>query len=301
MGISGLCMVLDRDDTEVRASLRRLAAKGMVCLSGHGEPTVLDPDESVGRLLEQRLKRLHAEQQELLSFGYSLIRRSLAWRSPGRIPRDSGPAVGVEAVQDPAKSITVQARREVLTMQPDWAVTPQKVAATRRVCAPCLQRGVTVKALVHRRALEDEATSAHLTELIRLGAQIRLLDGECQRVLIADGETAVVQTERDSSPTTILVEQRILVGTLRSLFDHCWSHAADASPLLLPECESASLDATQLKVLHAMARAEKDEIGARELGMSVRAYRGRVAELLKHFKATTRFQAALRAKEKGLV
>ncbi len=293
--VSGLCVALDRNDEDIRASLRRLAKQGMIRLDKHGEPTALDPDESVGRLLEQRLKRLHAEQQEVLSFGYSLISRPLAWRSPGALQGND------KGVCDRAEEFTAQARREVLTMQPNWTLTPQTILATRRAGVACLRRGVTVKALIHKRALEDEATSTLLTEMIRHGAQVRLLDGGFERVLIVDRETALVQAERGSSPSTTLVEQGALVDTLLSFFDRCWSQALDAAALLSPGNGPAPLNEMQLKVLQAMARADKDEVAARELGISVRTYRGRVAELLKHLHAATRFQAALRAKEKGLI
>ncbi|WP_344403411.1 hypothetical protein [Streptomyces longisporus] len=295
LGVSGLCVVLGCAEEDIRASLRRLADEGMVRLDKHGEPTALSADESIGRLLEERLKRLHAEQQEFLSFGYSLIRQSGAWRSPGHLQRDD------KDMCDRAEELTVHARREVLTMQPNPTLTPQTILAMRRVGVTCLRRGVTVKALMHKRALEDEATSALLTELIQDGAHIRLLDGGFERVLITDRETALVRAERSTSPSTMLVEQGALVGTLLSFFDRCWSQALDASTLLLPGRGPAPLDEMQLKVLQVMARADKDEVGARQLGISVRTYRGRVAELLKHLHAANRFQAALRAKEKGLI
>ncbi|MFM9445129.1 hypothetical protein [Streptomyces acidiscabies] len=251
--------------------------------------------ESVGRLLDERLRKLHAEQQEILSFGYALIRRSLLRHPAGESREDD------RSVCDWARDLTDRARREILTMQPDRTLTPEAILAARRVGVACLRRGVTVKVLAQRRALKDEAASALFAELIRHGAQVRLLDGEFQRVLIADRETALVQAEPDTAPDTApggaLVERGTRAGVLLSFFDLCWSKALDASTLLDP----VLLDGTHLKVLQAMAHADKDEVGARELGISVRTYRGRVAELLKHLQAATRFQAALRAKELGLI
>ncbi|MET8980877.1 hypothetical protein ABZX85_35275 [Streptomyces sp. NPDC004539] len=254
-------------------------------------PETSEEIENVGRLLDERLRTLHAEQQEILSFGYSLIRQSLLRRPTGRLQGDD------KDVCDWAVDLTAQARREVLTMQPDRTLTPEAVRVARRVGMACLRRGVALKILVQRQALADEAGSTLFAELIRHGAQVRLLDGEFQRVLIADRETALVQAERDSVPGGVLVEQGALAGVLLSFFDLCWSKALDATTLLEP----VLLDATHLKVLQAMARADKDEVGARELGVSVRTYRGRVAELLKLLQAATRFQAALRAKELGLI
>jgi DNA-binding NarL/FixJ family response regulator len=261
-------------------------------LPEHSEqPETGEDIESVGRLLDQRLRKLHAEQQEILSFGYSLIRQSLLRRPTGQ-PRedDSG-------MCDRAVDLISQARREVLTIQPEQTLTPEAILTARRIGLPCLRRGVAMKVLLQRRALENEATSALFAELIRHGAQVRLLDGEFQRVLIADRETALVQAERDTAPGGARVEQGALADVLLSFFDLCWSKALDASTLFDP----VLLDGTHLKVLQTMSRADKDEVGARELGISVRTYRGRVAELLRRLQATTRFQAALRAKELGLI
>jgi DNA-binding NarL/FixJ family response regulator len=44
----------------------------------------------------------------------------------------------------------------------------------------------------------------------------------------------------------------------------------------------------------------KDETAARELGLSLRTYRRRVADLMAALGADSRFQAGLRARELGL-
>ena len=51
----------------------------------------------------------------------------------------------------------------------------------------------------------------------------------------------------------------------------------------------------------ALASGSKDEAAARALGMSLRTYRRRVAELMTAVGATSRFQAGLRARELSLV
>ena len=54
-------------------------------------------------------------------------------------------------------------------------------------------------------------------------------------------------------------------------------------------------------LLDALASGSKDEAAARALGMSLRTYRRRVAELMAAVGATSRFQAGLRARELGLI
>lgn len=53
-------------------------------------------------------------------------------------------------------------------------------------------------------------------------------------------------------------------------------------------------------MLRALGSGATDEAAARELGMSLRTYRRRVAELLTSLEAASRFQAGLRAGELGL-
>lgn len=53
-------------------------------------------------------------------------------------------------------------------------------------------------------------------------------------------------------------------------------------------------------MLRALGSGATDEAAARDLGMSVRTYRRRVAELLDVLEAGSRFQAGVRAGELGL-
>ncbi|MDG9711379.1 hypothetical protein [Streptomyces sp. DH10] len=53
-------------------------------------------------------------------------------------------------------------------------------------------------------------------------------------------------------------------------------------------------------VLRALGSGATDETAARELGMSLRTYRRRVAERLNALGAGSRFQAGMRAGELGL-
>jgi len=50
-----------------------------------------------------------------------------------------------------------------------------------------------------------------------------------------------------------------------------------------------------------MCKVGKDEIGARDLGISVRTYRRHVADLLKVLDASSRPHAALLARERGWI
>jgi DNA-binding NarL/FixJ family response regulator len=54
-------------------------------------------------------------------------------------------------------------------------------------------------------------------------------------------------------------------------------------------------------VLEVLASGCKDETAARTLGLGVRTYRRRVAELMTALGAESRFQAGVRARDLGLI
>jgi DNA-binding NarL/FixJ family response regulator len=54
-------------------------------------------------------------------------------------------------------------------------------------------------------------------------------------------------------------------------------------------------------ILASLGEGVKDEVAARKLGLSVRTYRRHVAEIMRDMRATSRFQAGVRAAELGLL
>ncbi|WP_274560762.1 LuxR C-terminal-related transcriptional regulator [Streptomyces spiramyceticus] len=54
------------------------------------------------------------------------------------------------------------------------------------------------------------------------------------------------------------------------------------------------------EILRMLSAGHTDETASRQLGMSLRTYRRRVAELMTMLGATSRFQAGIRAREFGI-
>ncbi|MEU7899105.1 hypothetical protein AB0B45_40405 [Nonomuraea sp. NPDC049152] len=72
-------------------------------------------------------------------------------------------------------------------------------------------------------------------------------------------------------------------------------------PTSNPTRPPSSALANGRQVLHLLSSADKDEIAAREMGVSLRTYRRYVAELLVRLGATNRFQAVLLARKQGWI
>ncbi|MFD2122421.1 LuxR C-terminal-related transcriptional regulator [Streptomyces cirratus] len=87
-----------------------------------------------------------------------------------------------------------------------------------------------------------------------------------------------------------------------SLFERMWSDSVDLREAVAArQGTGAALTGIERKVLTTMYQAEKDESGAREVGVSVRTYRKYVADLMQRLGATNRFQAALLARDHGWI
>lgn len=168
----------------------------------------------------------------------------------------------------------------------------------------CLRRGVRIRSVVARTALEDPATAAHLRELAAHGAAIRVTSDTTERLLVYDRRTALVPLDpRDPSRGVLLAQRSGLVSNIVALFEKIWDQCVD---LARADDEGggpadAALSGAERRVLVSMCTVGKDEAGARELGVSVRTYRRHVAELIQMLGASSRAQAALLARERGWV
>ncbi|MEE1766558.1 DNA-binding response regulator [Streptomyces sp. SP18BB07] len=154
--------------------------------------------------------------------------------------------------------------------------------------------------------LADERDREALREMAAHGFRIRIATAPLpQGTVIIDRRTMILTDPAASTPgartprTYTMSGSPALIGGTYSLFEAAWESAAELSTFLDPR--RPRMDARTAKVLHALVSGATDEAAARELGMSLRTYRRRVAELLVSLDAASRFQAGVRAGELGLI
>ena len=136
---------------------------------------------------------------------------------------------------------------------------------------------------------------------LRLVTQDRRQHGDGQRV--ADdppGSFAVVNNEfvyAVSEPATpyldgVLLDDALVVRSYVRLFERAWR---DSSGFPAP----GGADEHDVRILELLSRGAKDEVIARHLGISVRTVRRRIAALMAHEGATTRFELGVAAVRRG--
>lgn len=133
----------------------------------------------------------------------------------------------------------------------------------------------------------------------QFGAQVRLTTEEINETIILDGRLVILAGDLSSGRRSYsVITQRDTVQGVTSLFEAAWRSAVD---LAVFDARVAEIRQLAPQVLDLLGQGVKDESAARSLGLGVRTYRRRVAELMEALGAESRFQAGVRARELGLV
>ncbi|MEV7600492.1 LuxR C-terminal-related transcriptional regulator [Kitasatospora sp. NPDC089797] len=268
----------------------------MVAVVGAQGFEAVDPFVVLERLVEGRLAELQTEFQRVISSRH-LVNTLLDDQREGRHQSVSD---GVERIDGPDRiraridELAFFAHQEVLSVQPNGALSAAAIEGAKEADLRALRRGTVMRTILGTDALYDRRTTDYLTELCARGARIRNLNGPLERVLIFDRRIAMVPVDpRETSRGALIIRQPGLIASLTALFERCWAVAEDFGRERLTEIEH--------QVLKTMVRVEKDEAGARELGISVRTYRGHIAHLLRRLNATHRTQGVLAARDRGWI
>jgi hypothetical protein len=162
-----------------------------------------------------------------------------------------------------------------------------------------LRPGVAMRKLYRPSALLDPSLSQHLHTMVERGAGVRITDEDINETIILDRRAIILagDTSYGMRSYSIITVPEVVHGVL-SLFDAAWRAATD---LAVFDRDAAELRQLAPRILDHLNAGATDESAARALGLSVRTYRRRVAELMAALGATSRFQAGARAQELGLI
>lgn len=133
----------------------------------------------------------------------------------------------------------------------------------------------------------------------RFGAEVKVTADEINETIILDGRFVILAGGVTAGVRGYsVITQPETVHGVSSLFEAAWRSAID---LEVYDARVAEIRQIAPQVLDLLGQGVKDESAARSLGLGVRTYRRRVAELLDALGAGSRFQAGVRARELGLV
>ncbi|MEE1782847.1 helix-turn-helix transcriptional regulator [Streptomyces sp. SP17BM10] len=292
IGLAVIAHACGTGEDDAAAALARLRDLGVVRAADDPDTfSSVDPPTAVERLARLRIHGLQSEIRQVASSRHLVDRLAEDQRAGRRATVSELQRVeGLEQVIACVDELSFFARDERLTTHPG-PILAAALDAVRASDLKYLRRGLRMRTIVHTDALDCPQVDRYTAELIGQGARVRGTTGPLERMVIFDRRTALVATDPDDiTRGALVVRQPGLLAHLLGLFERRWSESC-AVPDELPTT-------AERQVLRVMARVDKDEAGARELGMSLRTYRGHVASLLRRLDVPNRFQAALAARER---
>jgi hypothetical protein len=145
--------------------------------------------------------------------------------------------------------------------------------------------------------LFDPALAEHLRFMTEHGARVRITEREINETILLDRRIAIIAGDRVAGVRSYtVVSSPELVQGIQSLFEAAWHGATD-----LASYQARFTELGAREILEQLVSGCKDETAARALGVGLRTYRRRVAELMELLGASSRFQAGARAREAGLL
>lgn len=159
--------------------------------------------------------------------------------------------------------------------------------------------GLLMRKMYNPAAVADPEDAAHLREVQKSGVHIRICPTALpHETIIIDKRIAIMAGASTAGVRdfSVIMSPEAVAG-VRSLFLATWAGATDLADFLPA---TPQIDDQEAEILRLLSAGQKDEAAARAMGVSVRTYRRRVAELMVLLGAESRFQAGERARALGL-
>ncbi|MFE6617182.1 DNA-binding response regulator [Amycolatopsis sp. NPDC057786] len=159
---------------------------------------------------------------------------------------------------------------------------------------------VRIRKIYRAGLLLDQGAAQELARVRdRFGAQIRISTEDVNETIVMDGRLVILAGDLVAGQRgySVITQPETVQGVM-SLFEATWRGATD---LAVFDAQVSEIRLLAPAVLDLLGSGVKDEAAARSLGLGVRTYRRRVAELMAALGAESRFQAGVRARELGLV
>jgi DNA-binding CsgD family transcriptional regulator/sugar-specific transcriptional regulator TrmB len=288
------------DAPQVQASIDRLEAKGLIRrLTGPGHPYVVaPPDHAIEALIVEQMTALQAARNTAKQLVARLHRVS-----PGHDPAELIEIVtGEGSVRQLFAQAVQSARDEVAVFDcPPYVTDPETMA--QRQADRMATSGVRFRTVFAEELLDDPVHVRRIIAGIRTG-ELACVGRVPLKMALIDrqwGMLPLVHADRQTSEAAVIVRRSVLLDSLVALFESVWEQGSELKALgdELRRHGTTAVELRQLAQLLAMGMTDSGI--ARSLDISERTVRRRITDLLHELRAQSRFQAAVRAAERGWV
>ncbi len=219
------------------------------------------------------------------------------------IARVSRNRVGIELIDSADQLVELvtmmkSVTREACSMLPGGPYPLEYLRSSWDDDVRLLRRGVRGLCLYQADAVRLPGVLSYLSEFVAQGAQVRVAARIVHRTVIIDRQTVVVCTAPDSlGLPCLVVREPAMVASFYAQFAAQWktSHSVGLGP------EDSLAAETVGEIVGILESGVTDEVAARQLGVSVRTIRRRVAAVMDLLGARSRFEAGVKAARAGWV
>jgi DNA-binding CsgD family transcriptional regulator/sugar-specific transcriptional regulator TrmB len=207
---------------------------------------------------------------------------------------------GVDAVEARLEALAAATEQECLSVLSGGAQSARSMELSRPVDEDSLRRGIRMRTLYQDSLRNDAPTFAYARWLVDNGGEVRTAPLLPPRMVIFDRRTAVVPTDGDTQAVGALCTwERGIVATLVATFEMSWTTAAPLAAGRERGTADGDLTDYERELLSLLAQGITDQAAARRLGIGLRTVRRQMSGLMDRLGAASRFEAGLKAAQRG--
>ena len=302
-GVAELVEHLGLSEAEVRAGLDELADLTLLRPSREnpGRLRAVSPELGVDLFLRRQEEELARRAHELAAnkAAAALLVAKYAETAPDTGNDRAEQLIGIDAIQARLEILARRMEEECLSVMPGGGQSQASLEASRPLDADAMRRGVALLTLYQDSVRNDPATHAYARWMTENGGQVRTAPLLPPRMLIFDRKIAVVPIDLNNTKRGALVTREpAIVASLVAIYQQAWDTAVPLGADREPE-SGEGLSAGEKELLLLLAKGMTDEAAAKRLGVSLRTVRRQMAALMERLGATSRFEAGLKAAQRG--
>jgi sugar-specific transcriptional regulator TrmB/DNA-binding CsgD family transcriptional regulator len=289
--------------------VERLSGHELVRPGWRGRRSVrpVDPDVGLRLLLASRLSEL-AEQQRAIEHARGAVSQIVDEHTDHRA-RSAHVEIerieGIDAIRDKIFELTLAVRSQVAALVPSARLSEANVKAAQPQDQRLLERGVRMRTLYLDSIRNHPPSYNYARWLAEQGGQVRSLPTLPLRMILCDGDQAVIPVDPSGTDRAVLVVRSPgIVTALHALFETMWT---TARPLVEAGCRDAEtaggqeLTMQDKELLRLLAQGLTDEAMAARMGVSKRTINRLNSGLMRRMDVRSRFQAGARAIQQGWI
>lgn len=297
-GVDRLAEVCGLTPSRVHDCLNELAELMLVRASSEhpGQMRAVDPDVGLAEIVARQEAEVAARQAQLAA-SRAVVTRMLADRVQHRSTHGER-LLGMDAIHNRLERLCRAAHTEIIGVQPGIQ-SPEDLEAGREHDLAALARGVSMRSLFQELARRHAHIADYGHVLLSHGGEVRTAPTIPQRMVVVDRTHALVPIDpADNRKGALHVTEPGIVSALLELFEQSWNTAVPLGTTRPGDPEDGLTD-HERELLRLLGTGLTDEAAGQRLGLTDRTIRRQVASIMERLGASSRFEAGIKAAQRG--